>query len=159
MTPPGQDTGPGPNGARIGVAATPLELANELRPILLRLARHLRGEILEGVTGGQVALMVAIEFHPGITGQELARREGLSVTGVSGHLARLEGARLIGRERSDDNRRVGLHITAEGARILRSVREQRTAWLATRLERLPPADREIIQAALRPLDDVSMGDR
>jgi len=159
MTPPGQDTGPGPNGARIGVAATPLELANELRPILLRLARHLRGEILEGVTGGQVALMVAIEFHPGITGQELARREGLSVTGVSGHLARLEGARLIGRERSSDHRRVGLHITAEGARILKSVREQRTAWLATRLEQLPPADREIIHAALRPLDDVSMGDR
>jgi len=161
MTPsrPGNGTDPEPNGAPSSEAETPLELANELRPILLRLARHLRGEIHEGVTGGQVAFLVAIEFHPGITGQELAKRERLSAAGVSGHLARLEGEHLIRRERSSDNRRVGLYVTAEGARILKSVREQRTAWLATRLEQLPPADREIIHAALRPLDDVSMGDR
>ena len=136
-----------------------LELANALRPILLRLARHLRSEIVEPITGGQVALLVAIEFYPGITGQELAKRESLSVTGVSGHLARLEGAHLVRRQRSTDGRRVGLHVTDQGARVLKSVREQRTAWLVSRLEQLPPGDRETIRAALRPLDDVSMGDR
>src|SRR4029077_15060348 len=61
-----------------------VSLANQLRPILLRLARHLRNEThTRGVTGGQVSLLVAIEFHPGITGQELADREGLSAPGVS----------------------------------------------------------------------------
>jgi DNA-binding MarR family transcriptional regulator len=135
------------------------ELAKKLRPILLRLARHLRGEILESVTGGQVALLVAIEFHPGMTGQELAERESLSVAGISGHLARLEGARLIRRERSGDGRRVGIQLTAEGSRVLASVREQRTAWLAGRLELLEPAARDAIRAALGPLDDLSTGER
>src|SRR5213594_3233183 len=87
-------------------------LANELRPILLRLARHLRAEThTRGVTGGQVSLLVAIEFNPGMTAQQLAEREGLSAPGVSGHLARLEGQGLIRRERGSDRRRVGLHIT------------------------------------------------
>jgi DNA-binding MarR family transcriptional regulator len=136
-----------------------VELASELRGVLLRLARHLRSEIPEPVTGGQVALLVAIEFHPGITGQELAERESLSVAGVSGHLARLEGAQLVHRERSDDRRSVGLHLTEQGARLLKAVRDQRTAWLASRLDQLPPADRELIRAALRPLADVSVGER
>jgi DNA-binding MarR family transcriptional regulator len=137
-----------------------LAVANDLRPILLRLARHLRAEThTRGVTGGQVSLLVAIEFHPGMTAQELAEREGLSAPGVSGHLARLEGQRLIRRERTSDRRRVGLFLTTDGKRVLATVREQRTSWLADRLERLSPEKREIILAALGPLDEVSMGDR
>jgi DNA-binding MarR family transcriptional regulator len=135
-------------------------LANELRPILLRLARHLRNEThTRGVTGGQVSLLVAIEFHPGITGQELAEREGLSAPGVSGHLARLEGLKLIRRQRTNDRRRVGLFITNEGGRVLESVREQRTAWLASRIDALSSEEREALQASLGPLNRVSTGDR
>jgi DNA-binding MarR family transcriptional regulator len=135
-------------------------LANQLRPILLRIVRHLRNEThTRGVTGGQVSLLVAIEFHPGITGQELAEREGLSAPGVSGHLARLEGLKMIRRQRTSDRRRVGLFLTTEGARVLASVREQRTAWLASRLEELTPWERQAIASALEPLDTVSMGDR
>jgi DNA-binding MarR family transcriptional regulator len=135
-------------------------LANHLRPILLRIVRHLRNEThTRGVTGGQVSLLVAIEFHPGITGQQLAEREGLSAPGVSGHLARLEGLKMIRRQRTSDRRRVGLFLTPEGARVLESVREQRTAWLASRLDELSPEERRLIQAALEPLDRVSMGDR
>ena len=135
-------------------------LANHLRPILLRIVRHLRNEThTRGVTGGQVSLLVAIEFHPGITGQQLAEREGLSAPGVSGHLARLEGLKMIRRQRTSDRRRVGLFLTPEGARVLESVREQRTAWLASRLDELSPEERRAIEAALEPLDRVSMGDR
>jgi DNA-binding MarR family transcriptional regulator len=135
-------------------------LANQLRPILLRLARHLRNEThTRGVTGGQVSLLVAIEFHPGITGQELAEREGLSAPGVSGHLARLEGLKMIRRQRTKDRRRVGLFLTNEGASVLASVREQRTAWLASRIDELSAGEREAILAAIDPLDHVSMGDR
>jgi DNA-binding MarR family transcriptional regulator len=138
----------------------PVALANQLRPILLRIVRHLRNEThTRGVTGGQVSLLVAIEFHPGITGQELAEREGLSAPGVSGHLARLEGLKMIRRQRTTDRRRVGLFLTADGARVLESVREQRTAWLASRLEELTPEERQAVATALEPLDRVSMGDR
>ena len=135
-------------------------LANQLRPIVLRLARHLRAEThTRGVTGGQVSLLVAIEFNAGMTAQQLAQREGLSAPGVSGHLARLEGQGLIRRVRGSDRRRVGLHITNAGRQVLETVREQRNSWLAGRLEELSPEDRAAIQAALGPLDAVSMGDR
>jgi DNA-binding MarR family transcriptional regulator len=144
----------------VQVVNDPLALANELRPILLRLARHLRAEThTRGVTGGQVSLLVAIEFNPGMTAQDLAEREGLSAPGVSGHLARLEGQRLIRRERTADRRRVGLFVTSDGEQVLETVREQRTSWLAHRLEQLTPEQRARIQAALEALDDVSMGDR
>ena len=147
-------------GRMVQVVNDSVALANEMRPILLRLARHLRAEThTRGVTGGQVSLLVAIEFNTGMTAQELAEREGLSAPGVSGHLARLEGQKLIRRERGSDRRRVGLHITNAGRQVLASVREQRTSWLAGRLEELSTEERRVIQAALGPLDAVSMGDR
>jgi DNA-binding MarR family transcriptional regulator len=137
-----------------------LALANELRPTLLRLARHLRTEIhARGVTGSQVSLLVAIEFNLGMTARELADRERISTAGVSGHLARLEGQNLIRRERVRDGQRVGLFITDAGKQVLATVREQRTSWLADRLDRLTSEEREAIHAALAPLDRVSMGDR
>ncbi|MBV8395384.1 MAG: MarR family transcriptional regulator, partial [Actinobacteria bacterium] len=121
---------------------------------------HLRAEThARGITGGQISLLVALEFNPGMTAQQLAEREGLSAPGVSGHLARLEGQRLIRRARTNDKRRVGLYITLEGKRVLESVREKRTSWLAARLAELTEEQRDLIRAAIAPLDAVSMGDR
>ena len=49
------------------------ELANRLRPVLLKLARELRREIHSlGVTGGQVSLLIQIKQSPGIGMRELA---------------------------------------------------------------------------------------
>ena len=128
-------------------------LANRLRPVLLRLARELRREIHSlGVTGGQVSLLVAIKSNPGITARELADRERISAPGMSGHLVRLEAAELIRRERASDRRRIGLYLTEEGDRVLRSVKKKRTAWLASRLDRLAPAEREAVARALPALE-------
>jgi len=130
-----------------------LTIANALRPTLLRLARHLRREIHSiGVTGGQVSLLIAIKTHPGITARELADRERVSAPGMSGQLVRLEAARLIRRERAADRRRIGLFITAEGDRVLRSVKQKRTAWLSARLDKLTPEERASIEAALPALE-------
>ena len=61
-----------------------VELANRLRPVLLKLARELRREIHSlGVTGGQVSLLVAIKVQPGIGVRELAAQEGLSAAAMS----------------------------------------------------------------------------
>src|SRR5919198_2690376 len=110
-------------------------LANRLRPVLLKLNRELRREIHSlGVTGGQVALLVQIKTHPGIGMRELASLERISVPGMSKFVARLEEADLVKREPvGGDRRRVGLTLTADGHRVLRSVRSKRTAWLAPRL--------------------------
>ncbi len=53
-------------------------LANQLRPVLLKLNRELRREIHSlGVTGGQVGLLVQIKARPGI-GMPASRRPGSS---------------------------------------------------------------------------------
>ena len=130
-----------------------LTIANRLRPTLLRLSRHLRREIHSiGVTGGQVSLLIAIKTHPGITARELADRERVSAPGMSGQLVRLEVAQLIRRERASDRRRIGLFITADGDRVLRSVKKKRTAWLSARLDKLTAEERDAIEAALPALE-------
>jgi DNA-binding MarR family transcriptional regulator len=129
-------------------------IANELRPVLLRLARELRREIHSlGVSGGQVSVLAAIQRHPGITAARIAELERISAPAMSNHLARMEKASLIERTRGDlDRRRVGLALTAEGEKVLRSVRKKRTAWLAARLEKLDQAERAAVEQAIAPLE-------
>lgn len=136
------------------------ELANRLRPVLLKLARELRREIHSlGVTGGQVALLVQIKQAPGIGVRELAARERISVPGISKFVARLEEAGLVRRETSGtDKRRVGLTLTADGHRVLRSVRSKRTAWLAERLRTLDEDQLDAVDRAIEPLMHLLRGD-
>jgi DNA-binding MarR family transcriptional regulator len=130
-----------------------LELANGLRPLLLQLNRHLRRELAGlGITAGQAALLHVIRSRPGIGVRALADHEGVSAPAMSGYIDRLEAAGLVERVRSqEDRRRVGLRVTGEGVRVLRSARSRRTAWLAQRLRRLNETERAAIQAALEPL--------
>jgi DNA-binding MarR family transcriptional regulator len=128
-------------------------LANRLRPALLRLVRELRREVHSlGVTGGQVSLLAQIAASPDITASELAERERISAPGMSGHLGRLEAANLIERARATDRRRIGLRITDEGERVLRSVRKRRTAWLVEHLNGLTDDELDRIEAAIEPLE-------
>ncbi|HEY6960971.1 MAG TPA: MarR family transcriptional regulator [Gaiellaceae bacterium] len=137
----------------VRVVNDPVTVANRLRPVLLRLARELRREIHSlGVTGGQVSLLTQIKHNPGITASELAERERVSAPGMSGHLVRLEAAKLIERTRAEDRRRIGLFLTAEGDKVLKSVRKKRTAWLAGRLERLSQEERERVEGAIDALE-------
>jgi len=132
----------------------PVAVANRLRPVLLQLNRHLRREVHPlGVTGGQVSLLVAIKRAPGIGVRELAALEGISPAGMSGHVDRLENAALVERrpDSGGDRRRVGLHVTPEGERVLRLVRSRRTAWLAARLRRLDAEQLARLDEAIEPL--------
>lgn len=132
---------------------TARELADQIRPVLLRLARELRREAHSlGITGGQVALLAQIKKSPGITASELAERERMSAPGMSGHIARLEAAQLIERTRAADRRRIGLTLTPEAVKILANVRKRRTVWLAERLEGLSDDERDAITAALPALE-------
>jgi DNA-binding MarR family transcriptional regulator len=135
------------------VTADTTAIANQLRPVLLKLNRELRREIHSlGVTGGQVALLVQIKYHPGIGIRELARLERVSVPGMSKFVARLEEAGLVERAPvAGDQRRVGLSLTANGHKVLRSVKSKRTAWLSARLRQLESEELEAIDAAIEPL--------
>jgi DNA-binding MarR family transcriptional regulator len=142
------------------LTADTTEIANRLRPVLLKLNRELRHEVHSlGVTGGQVSLLVQIKYHPGIGMRELAALEHISVPGMSKFVARLEEAGLVERAAVEgDQRRVGLTLTAAGQRVLRSVKSKRTAWLASRLRQLDPAEVDAIDAAIEPLAHLLNGE-
>jgi DNA-binding MarR family transcriptional regulator len=133
-----------------------VQLADRLRPVLLRVGRELRREAREvGVSPHQVTLMVAIKYEPGIGVRELAAHEKVSAPAMSKHVDRLERDGLVARTPDEhDKRRVGLTLTEDGQRVLRRVRSRRTAWLATRLRGLTPAQLAAIDAAIDPLSEL-----
>jgi len=129
------------------------EIAEQLRPALLRLGRYLRRETEQlGVTSHQATLLWLVRTRPGLSLRELAQEEGISAPSLSAHVDRLEALGLIRRVRSsDDRRRVGLELTPEGRTTLRRVRARRTTWLAHRLDGLSDQDRERLEDALPAL--------
>ncbi|HUJ56249.1 MAG TPA: MarR family transcriptional regulator [Gaiellaceae bacterium] len=129
-----------------------MAVADGLRPTLLRLGRELRREKIAGVSPQQVGLLVSIKYAPGMTVGALAADERVSTAAMSKRISRLERDGLVERTPSEKDRRcVGLTLTDEGQRVLRRVRSRRTAWLATRLDALSPADRAALAAAVEPL--------
>ena len=137
-----------------------VSVANRLRPVLLRLARELRREARAfGVTGGQAALLAAVERRGRIGLGELAAGEGVSAPAMSKHVDRLEQAGLVSRVpgSSGDRRRVEIELTVEGQRVLRRVRSHRTAWLSARLDQLGPSELATIDAAIEPLAALTAG--
>jgi len=129
-----------------------MAVADSLRPTLLRLGRELRRERIAGVSPQQVNSLVAIKYSPGITVGELATDERVSTAAMSKRISRLERDGLVARTKSDADRRcIGLTLTDEGQRVLRRVRSRRTAWLASRLDKLSPSELGAIAAAAEPL--------
>ena len=134
-------------------ATNSTSLAEELRPLLLRLARELRRETEAlGVTSRQVTLLWLVRDRPGLSLRELAAEERISAPSLSGHIDRLETADLLRRVRSsDDRRRVGLELTDRGRTLLKRVRARRTTWLAERLGALDEDERDRLADALPAL--------
>jgi DNA-binding MarR family transcriptional regulator len=129
-----------------------MAVADRLRPTLLRLGRELRRERIAGVSPQQVGLLVSIKYAPGVTVGDLAADERVSTAAMSKRISRLERDGLVARTpRETDRRCVGLSLTDEGRRVLRRVRSRRTAWLASRLDSLSPAELAAVSAAAGPL--------
>lgn len=137
----------------ISAIKRPTDVANDLRPVLVKLNRELRKELHAlGVTVGQISLLAEIDRTPGIGVAELAAREGMSAPGMSGHVDRLEAAGFVTRARStEDRRRVGLELTPAAHKVLRAAKTRRTNWLAARLKALSPEELAAVDAAIAPL--------
>ena len=143
------------------VTLSPELVADDLRPVLLRLARELRKETEQlGVTARQATLLWLVKRSPGLSLAELAAEEGISPPALSGHVDRLEKAGLLERVRStEDRRRVGLRLTDDGVRLMRRIRARRTTWLAERLRELEPEELERVEAAIPALQRLLGDDR
>lgn len=131
----------------------PAQLADALRPALLRVSRRLRQEAQKiGVSALDALLLNQIKRAPGVGVCDLADAEQISRPTMSGHVKRLEAAGWIVRaDHAEDGRRSGLAITPAGVRQLEAVRQLRNDWLATRLAKLPPEARRKLEDAAAPL--------
>jgi DNA-binding MarR family transcriptional regulator len=130
-----------------------IALADALRPAVLRVSRRLRQEAQKAGLSAQDAMVLGhIRKNPGVGVSGLADMERTSRPTMSAHVKRLEAAGLVARSiHAEDGRRSGLAITAAGARKLDIIRRERNDWLAARLARLTPDDREALDRAASAL--------
>lgn len=128
-------------------------LAEALRGPILRLSRKLRQEAQKVGLSAQDALILGyLKKNPGAGVSELADFEQISRPTMSSHVKRLEAAGWLTRtDDARDGRRQGLTVTAAGARKHDAIQRHRADWLAARLVRLSPAEREALMAAAAPL--------
>jgi DNA-binding MarR family transcriptional regulator len=128
-------------------------LAEALRGPLLRVSRRLRQEGQKaGLSAQEAVILGYLKKNPGAGVSELADFEQISRPTMSSHVKRLEQAGWIARaDDAQDGRRQGLTVTAAGARKHDAIQRQRNDWLAARLVRLTPAEREALMAAAAPL--------
>ena len=130
------------------------DLADQLRPSVLRLSRQLRREGQRtGLSSLDAMLVAAIKHNKGIGVSELAELEQMSAPTMSVHVKRLEEAGWIARDNESciDKRRTSLKITRQGEKALETVRRQRTDWLAGRLAELSDKELQLLLGAIAPL--------
>ena len=128
-------------------------LASALRGPLLRVSRKLRQEGQKAGLSAQDALILGyLRKNPGAGVSELAELEQISRPTMSSHVKRLAAAGWIARtDDANDGRRQGLTVTAAGARKHEAIQRHRSDWLAARLLRLTPQERERLAEAAGPL--------
>jgi DNA-binding MarR family transcriptional regulator len=126
-----------------------VDLADALRPALLRLSRRLRQEAHKAGLSAQDAVVLGlVKNRPGIGVSGLADAEQTSRPTMSEHVRRLEAAGLLNRGvDAEDARRSGLTLSPAGARKLEQIRAQRNDWLAKRLAKLESGERERLALA------------
>lgn len=135
-----------------------LHVADQLRPLILRLGRHLRREAqLLGVSALDASFLVTINQRPGTGVSELADLEQMSRPAMSAHVKRLVKAGLV--EVQDtvpgaDKRRIGLAISPAGLKMIAEVSQRRNDWLAANLGRLSPRQVREVEAAIEPLTQI-----
>lgn len=135
------------------------ELAARLRLAVGRLARQLRRGSSAGLTLSQLSALATVEHLEPVRLGDLAAREGVAAPSMTRIAAAMVEAGLCERRESPDDARSSLlSTTPAGRRALRSVREERTELLVTRLEALPPEDRAALGDAVRLLEALVEGD-
>jgi DNA-binding MarR family transcriptional regulator len=135
-----------------GAPDTPSEIREELAPRLrwtiTRLARRLRQEAGTDLGPSQVAALATIERHGPLSPSELAQFERIKRPTATRILSHLEGGGLVERIKDpEDGRGSILSITGEGRSHLKRLRARKTAYLASRLDKLSAEDRRTLERA------------
>lgn len=140
-------------GAGRGPSADLVAGAERLRLASTRLARILRRETHTGLTPTQVAALATLQRRGPVPLGVLADAERISAPTATKVVDKLARAGLVERHAHPDDRRVSLvTVTPAGHDLLTATRRHKTAWLATRLAALDPADLDRLLDAVEVLE-------
>ena len=141
-------------------AITTLELADSLRPAVLRLARRLRQTRDESVelTASQYSVLAALSIRGRLSMGELAAEERVRPPTVTRVVNALVDRDLVRRApAAHDGRQSLVELTDAGRALLLANQRLRAEWLADRLAELDSAERDLLRTAVPLLVRVAAG--
>ncbi len=130
--------------------------AADLRLVIGRLVRSMRQHNTSGLTPSQVSALVTIEEFGPIRISDLATRESIGAPVATRLIASLEELKYIKRvQDSLDKRACLVELTAAGHKVLKHLREERTAGINQRIQLLSKSEIAALKAALPVLDKLA----
>ena len=141
-------------------APATLELADALRPAVLRLARRLRQTRDESVelTASQYSVLAALALRGRLSMGELAVEEQVRPPTVTRVVNALAERDLVRRTPApQDGRQSLVELTAAGRSLLQANRRLRAEWLADRLADLDATELDVLRTAVPLLTRVAAG--
>ena len=141
-------------------APATLELADALRPAVLRLARRIRQTRDESVelTASQYSVLAALDLRGQLNMGELAAEERVRPPTVTRVVNALAERDLVRRTPAPhDGRQSLVELTDAGRSLLRTNQRLRAEWLADRLADLDPGDLNVLRIAVPLLNRVAAG--
>jgi DNA-binding MarR family transcriptional regulator len=142
-------------------ARTDAGLASELRLSVMRLRRRLANERHPDnpLSMGAMAVLGCLNRHGDLTVGELAAHERVQPPSMTRTVNCLEQGGYVVRRRHDtDGRQVVVELSARGRETLLADRARRDAWLARRLRKLTPDERDVLRRAAPILERLASTD-
>jgi DNA-binding MarR family transcriptional regulator len=138
-------------------ATEPSELENVLAGLNRLIRRRLRAGLqLPRLRGAEVELLRLVRGHPGLRVSEAAKELGLAGNSVSTLVKGLVELGMLERSADpSDGRATLLRITPAAEKRLQEWQDRRSVLVRAHIERLSPADRAALDAALPALRALS----
>lgn len=134
---------------------TTASTADRLRVAVGRLARKLRQQSLGGLTPSQASVLSTLDRHGPLTMGRLADHEAISKPSATGIVGRLVDKGFVTRiSDAGDKRSFIVQITSDGRALIDRRREERTAYLARRVDSLGDEDHRVLERAIELLEDM-----
>ena len=136
---------------------TVAELSHDFRLANGRLARRVRQEQAENeLTGGQFSALGAVFRLGPMTLSALSEEERVTPPSMNRTVNALVEAGLVNRAGSaEDGRKVVLTVTDTGLALVRETRKRRDDWIAQRILRLTPDQRQALAAATEIMKELA----
>lgn len=132
------------------------QVAARLRYVLVRMTRTLRREGHSKLSPSQISALATLEEFGPVRVSALATHESIDPSVATRVVASLETQGLTERHDDPEDKRACLiDLSDVGRRALDELWSERTIGLSSRLERLTPSERLVIESALPVLEKMA----